>query len=112
MCPGGFPKAYSRSRAPRHRGSRRAVVSSRTAYWRGARRGSVRCGGDLRALLRGVLGVPLGRRRAEAFVVDVLGDRRMLATHRARGVAAELDLAERRVERVEQEIPADERLAR
>src|SRR6266850_1772962 len=112
MCPGWFPKGYSRSRAPRHRGPRRAAVSSRTAYWRGARRGSVRRGGDLRALLGGVLGVPFGRRRAEAVVVDVLGDRGVLATHGALGIAAELDLAERRVERVEQEITADERLAR
>src|SRR6266850_5428856 len=112
MCPGWFPKGYSRSRAPRHRGPRRAAVSSRTAYWRGARRGSVRGGGDLGALLGGVLGVPFGRRRAEALIVDVLGDRRVLATHGALGVTAQLDLAERRVERVEQEIPADERLAR
>src|SRR5438067_6333060 len=57
-----------------------------------------------------VLGLPLRGRGAEAFVVDVLRDRRMLAAGRAVRIAAQLDLAERRVERVEQEVPADERL--
>ena len=48
---------------------------------------------------------------AELDVVDVLGDRGGLAADRARRVAAELDLAELRHERVEEEQPADERLA-
>src|SRR5689334_15000490 len=46
----------------------------------------------------GVLRLPLRRRGAEAFVVDVLGDGRMLSAGRARRIAAELDLAERAVE--------------
>src|SRR6266540_3036751 len=58
-----------------------------------------------------VLRPPLCRRGAEPFVVDVFGDRRMLAARRALRVAAQLDLAERRVERVEQQVAADERLA-
>src|ERR1700687_402885 len=71
----------------------------------------IRGGRDLRGALRGVLRLPLGWRGAEACVVDVLGDRRVRAADRTRRVAAQLDLAERRVERVEQQVAADERLA-
>src|SRR3954447_5039418 len=49
--------------------------------------------------------------RAELHIVDVLGDRRVLAADRAVRVAAEIDLVELALERVEEEQPARERLA-
>ena len=48
---------------------------------------------------------------AELHVVDVLGDRRVLAADRAVRVAPERDLRERRAERVEQLQPPDQRVA-
>ena len=48
---------------------------------------------------------------AELDVVDVVGDGRVVAADRALGVAAEADLRELRLERVEEEQAADERLA-
>src|SRR5438093_2624302 len=67
-------------------------------------------------LLRGcrdrrMLTQPLCGRGAEPFVVDVFGDGRMLAARGALRIAAELDLAEARLERVEEEEASDERLA-
>src|SRR6266542_5854732 len=49
--------------------------------------------------------------RAELDVVDVLRDRRMLAADRAVRIATELDLVELGRQRVEEQQPADERLA-
>ena len=51
------------------------------------------------------------RRVAELDVVDVLGDRRVVAADRAVGVAAHRDLVERRPERVEEEQSPGERVA-
>src|SRR2546422_9546248 len=48
---------------------------------------------------------------AERLVVDQLGDRRVAAAHRAIWVFLELQLAELELERVEQQQPADQRLA-
>src|SRR5436190_16368057 len=59
---------------------------------------------------RRVLGIPFARRSAEALVVDVSGDRGMIATDRALRIAAQPNLTEGSFERVVQEIPADERL--
>src|SRR5258706_11789746 len=81
------------------------------SIWVAAPRGSVRGGRDLPAPLRRVLRLPLGRRRAEALVVDLVGDRRVLAADRALRIAPQLDLAERRLERVEEQVAPDERLA-
>ena len=53
----------------------------------------------------------MDRRVAELDVVDVLGDRRVVAADRALGVAAHGDLVERRSERVEEQEPAGERVA-
>src|SRR5438270_6215813 len=60
---------------------------------------------------RRVLSAPVRGRCAEAFVIDVVRDRRVLPTHRALGIAAETDLAEASLERVVQEVAADERIA-
>ncbi len=55
---------------------------------------------------------PLRRRdAAERLVVDELGDRRLVAAHRAVGVLLELQLAPAHAQRVEEQQPADERLA-
>src|SRR6266513_3802000 len=58
-----------------------------------------------------MLSAPLRGRGAEALVVDVIGDRRMLAAHRAIRIAAQTHLAEAALERVVQEITSHERLA-
>src|SRR5215471_3364308 len=58
---------------------------------------------------RGVVGP--GWEAAEQLVVDQLGDRRLLAAHRAVGIPPKLDRRELHVERVEQEQPPDQRLA-
>src|SRR5438046_2383813 len=58
-----------------------------------------------------VLRAPLRRRSAEAFVIDVIGDRRMLAADRAVRVAAKPYLAERSIQCVVEEVPADECVA-
>src|SRR5919204_1461906 len=58
-----------------------------------------------------MLRAPIGGRRAEALVVDVLRDRRMLAADRALRIAAEAHLAEAALQRVVQKIPSDERIA-
>src|SRR5207248_665721 len=52
----------------------------------------------------------LPRSGAELHVVDVIGDRRVLAADRARRIAADRDLVELGRERVEQEQPTDERV--
>src|ERR671924_1119744 len=52
-----------------------------------------------------------GRDAAEGFVVDQLGDRRLLAAHRAVGVPADLHFLEAHVESVVQQQPALERVA-
>src|SRR5258708_4737140 len=41
-----------------------------------------------------VLSAPVRGRGAKALVVDVIGDRRMIAAHRALRIAAQTDLAE------------------
>src|SRR5712692_2082988 len=58
-----------------------------------------------------VLSAPVRGRGAEPLVIDVIGDRWMLAADRALRIAAQTDLAEAALERVVQEVPADERLA-
>src|SRR5207302_3643629 len=64
------------------------------------------------AHLRGcVLGPPLRGRGAKALVIDVIGDRRALAAHRAFRIAAETHLAEAALQSVIQEITPDKRLA-
>src|SRR5437899_5530558 len=67
--------------------------------------------GDLRLGHRSGLGEPLARRRAEALVVDVLGDRGVFSADRALRVAPQPHLAESRVEGVKEEIAADEGLS-
>src|SRR5438094_8998668 len=78
--------------------ARSAVMSAPARLLRGCR--------DLRVLTR-----PLCGRGAESLVVDVRGDRRMVAARWALRIAAELDLAEARLERIEEEEASDERLA-
>src|SRR6185369_3598488 len=46
------------------------------------------------AHFRSMLRLPFGRRSAEALVVDVLGDRRVLATDRALGITPQAHFAE------------------
>src|SRR3982751_6702006 len=53
----------------------------------------------------------MNRAGAELDVVDVLRDRRALTADGAVGVALERDLGERLLERVEEQQPADERVA-
>src|SRR5712692_9829075 len=67
----------------------------------------------IRSRIRALLGgsAHFRGRGAEALVVDVVGDRRMLAADRALWIAAQTDFAEAALERVVQEIAAHKRLA-
>src|SRR5882672_5608712 len=58
-----------------------------------------------------MLRAPLRGRRAEALVVDVVGDGGMLATDRAFRVTPQPDLTEAAFERVVEKVAAHERLA-
>src|SRR5438128_11053082 len=103
VAPGGVHESTMTASA-----ARSASRGIREQYGREpARVRLARGGGHLRRMLR----LPLRRRRAEALVVDVLGDGGGLAADRALRSAAQLDLAERGLERVEQEVTTDERLA-
>src|SRR6266571_5780049 len=87
-----------------------AVISSTTTRRIDSRiRGAlVGWGAHFRRL---VLSTPVGGRGAEPLIVDVFGDRRMLAADRALRIAAQTDLAEAALERVVKKVSADEGLA-
>src|SRR6478672_1639106 len=68
-------------------------------------------GGTLTTLIRRQLDGAACSSTAELDVVDVLGDRRLLAAHRAVRAALDLHLGELGREGVEEQEPADERLA-
>src|SRR5919204_1485295 len=93
-----------------HAATIEAHASSRTIARRIARRIGSLLGGSAHLCGR-VLRAPFRRRCAEALVVDVLGDRRMLPAGGALRIAPEPHLAEASLERVVQQVTPDERLA-
>src|SRR5712691_9710434 len=100
------PAEHATASSPQIARSRRARrISQRIRGFEGAKPSSA--SGHLRGR---VLGIPFAGRSAEALVIDVSGDRGVLAADRTLRVAAQAHFAEGSFEGVVQEIAADERL--
>src|SRR5204863_6494522 len=86
--------AMTKNRSPRRMNQGYGALVAGSAHFRGR-----------------MLRAPVRRRGAEALVVDVIGDRRVLTADRALRIATQMHLTEALLERVVEEVTTDERLA-